>query len=194
METSTAILQAARNRYARFGPRKTTMAEVARDAGCSRATLYTHFPGKNALYAGLLEAETQRFHAELEVVVASAANAGEKLRAIVETTARCYADNPVLRNALAGDNEMTVETVAQPVIAAYEKRVVALLQQVLDAGVAEGSLRPTDTEAVADLTYRLGRMLVLREAVGGSELAFSRLLRAMDDLVAHGIQKSRSDS
>ncbi|MBW2551957.1 MAG: helix-turn-helix transcriptional regulator [Deltaproteobacteria bacterium] len=41
--TREAILEAARRRFLRFGARKTTMDEVAREAGCSRTTLYTHF-------------------------------------------------------------------------------------------------------------------------------------------------------
>ncbi len=44
------ILEAARTRFQRFGPRKTTMEEIAREAGCSRATVYAHFPGKEELY------------------------------------------------------------------------------------------------------------------------------------------------
>jgi AcrR family transcriptional regulator len=179
---SEAILAAARRRYARFGPRKTTMAEVAREAGCSRATLYSHFPGKEALYAGLLEDETRAFLRELEAAAHSSTS---------EATLRNYTSSPVLGGAVAGDDEMMLERVARPLVAAAEQRVIELLRQVLEEGVAEGSLRSIDAEAVAYLMYQLGRVLVVREVAGHGEFAFQRILGAMDDLVARGIAQQR---
>ncbi len=191
--TPASILAAARRRYARFGPRKTTMAEVAREAGCSRATLYSHFPGKEALYAGLLEDETRAFLAELEVVVHGEQTARRKLRSILESTLRHYASSPVLGGAVAGDDEMTLERVAGPLVARAERRVVQLLCEVIEEGIEEGSLRALDAEAAAYLMYQLGRVLVLREVAGRGEFAFERILRAMDDLLARGLASTHAE-
>lgn len=43
------ILDAAGRAFAEHGVQATTMAEVARRAGCSRATVYNHFPDRRAL-------------------------------------------------------------------------------------------------------------------------------------------------
>ncbi len=43
----------------RFGPRKTTMDEVAREAGCSRTTLYAHFRNMDALYGSPLQQDVE---------------------------------------------------------------------------------------------------------------------------------------
>ncbi|MBW2374057.1 MAG: helix-turn-helix transcriptional regulator, partial [Deltaproteobacteria bacterium] len=59
--TRDAILEAARRRFLRFGAPKTTMDEVAREAGCSRTTLYSHFRNKDDLYARLLEQDAEAF-------------------------------------------------------------------------------------------------------------------------------------
>ena len=185
--TRASILEAARRRFSRFGPRKTTMAEVAKEAGCSRATLYLHFDGKECLYAGLLESETQVFLGETGAAVAASRSARRKLRAILETTGRIYAGDSALGTALAGNEELSIEGVARAAVEGYEQRVVEILEQVLEQGVAEGDFRRIDTHAVAHLMYQLGRALVLRELAGRSEFEFDRILRVMDDLVAHGI-------
>lgn len=187
--TREAILAAAGRRYARFGARKTTMGEVARAAGCSRATLYHHFPGKDALYSGLLEREIAEFLVEIEAVAASARGARRKLRAIVETTARLYARPSALGEALAGDAELAVETVAAPAVAAYEERVIAVLSGVLEEGVAAGDFRALDAGATAYLMYHLGRVLVTRELAGRGDYALAHILSVMDDLVARGIAR-----
>jgi AcrR family transcriptional regulator len=184
-----AILEAARRRYARYGPRKTTMAEVAREAGCSRATLYTHFPSKRALYAGLLDRDTAEFLREIERAAASPGSARRKLRDVVSATVRSYAGSPVLRGAVAGDEEMALERVARSAVESYETQVIALLRRLLEEGVAAGDFRPLDAEAVAYLMVQLGRVLVTREVAGRADFAFERILSVMDDLVAHGINR-----
>ena len=187
--TEEAILDAARRRYARFGPRKTTMGEVAREAGCSRTTLYAHFPSKEELYAGLLERETAEFRAELERVVASREPAREKLREILAATVRIYARAPVLRGALLGDDDLALDRVAQPVVQGHERRVTELLQRVLEEGAAEGALRAVDAEAVAHLMYQLGLSLVTREVAGRGRYPLDRILAVMDDVLGRGISR-----
>lgn len=185
--TREAILEAARRRYLRFGPRKTTMEEVAREAGCSRATVYSHFPGKQELYSKLLEWETATFLAELEAATEAPQEALEKLRSIAEATGRNFAHSTALGGAIAGDAEMSLERVAQPAVEKLEQRVIELLARVLEQGVAEGTFRPVEPRLVSYLMFQLGRVLVEREREGRADFPFVRILGAMNDLVLHGI-------
>jgi AcrR family transcriptional regulator len=191
--TRGAILEAARARFLRFGPRKTTMDEVARAAGCSRTTLYSHFRNMEDLYGSLLEQDAEAFIREASGALATDANAGEKIRRIVEITRRTYARNHVMRLALAGDAEMSLEPVARTFTREQEQRIVELLRQVLEEGVAEGSLRPIDTERVAYLMFHLGRFLVERETSGIADYPFDEIVTLMDAVFAHGIGKPRSN-
>jgi AcrR family transcriptional regulator len=191
--TRGAILEAARARFLRFGPRKTTMDEVARAAGCSRTTLYSHFRNMEDLYGSLLEQDAEAFIREASGALATDANAGEKIRRIVEITRRTYARNHVMRLALAGDAEMSLEPVAHTFTGEQEQRIVELLRQVLEEGVAEGSLRSIDTERVAYLMFHLGRFLVERETSGIADYPFDEIVTLMDAVFAHGIGKPRSN-
>jgi AcrR family transcriptional regulator len=53
------ILDAALACIARVGVAKTTLDDVARRAGCARATVYRCFPGRDALLGAALEREVQ---------------------------------------------------------------------------------------------------------------------------------------
>ena len=59
------ILDAAARAFARSGFHGTTMEDVAREAGYAVGSLYTYFPGKEALYQTLL----QRIADEMETIV-----------------------------------------------------------------------------------------------------------------------------
>jgi TetR/AcrR family transcriptional repressor of mexJK operon len=185
------ILEAARRRFTRFGARKTTMDEVAREAGCSRATLYSHFASKEDLYASLLRADWEAFIEEVEEIRASAEDARRKIRRIVEATRATYAHNQVLRLAAVRDDEMTLGPVAHSFTRDQERKTVDLLRRVLEQGVKEGSLRRIDPERVAYLMFHLGRVLVVRETSGVADYAFDDIMTVMDDVFARGIRKPR---
>jgi AcrR family transcriptional regulator len=186
------ILEAARRRFLRFGPRKTTMDEVAREAGCSRATVYAHFRNKEDLYGSLLEADAEVFIRRAEAILRTRSRAGERIRAIVELTRTTYVRNQVLRLALAQDDEMTLGPVAHAFTRDQEGQIIDLLQRVLEEGIAEGSIRPIDAERVAYLMFHLGSLLVERETSGLRDYPFEEIMSLMDEVFARGIGRPRS--
>ncbi len=185
------ILEAARGRFLRFGPRKTTMDEVARAAGCSRTTLYAHFRNKEDLYASLLERDAEAFILDASSAIEAESTAGRKIRRIVEITRATYARNTVLRMAFTGDTEMSLEGVASVYTRDQERRIIELLCQVIEEGVREGTLREIEVRPVAYLMFQLGTVLVQRELAGGADFEFEKILAVMDDVFARGIAKGR---
>ena len=192
--TRDALLDAAAIRYARYGPRKTTMDEVARTAGFSRATVYKHFANKDALYRGLLDRDTHEFIAEVKACIArpttSDTGARQKLRQIVEITRRVYSRSPVLLGAAAEDDEMRIERIAAEAMRSQETQIIGLLAEVLREGVRAGSMRSIDPESVAYLMFQLGHVLVIREASGRRDFPFKKILDAMDDLINRGLTRA----
>ncbi|MEY2418645.1 MAG: hypothetical protein QOG90_1325 [Actinomycetota bacterium] len=64
------LLQATFACVARYGIAKTTVEDVAREAGVSRATVYRQFPGgKDQLIGDTIRWETARFFAELALAI-----------------------------------------------------------------------------------------------------------------------------
>lgn len=186
-DTRGALLEAAARRYARHGPRKTTMEEVAREAGYSRATAYKHFASKDALYLALLEEATARFVHEVEACIAAPGGARAKLRRIVEIAHSVYARSPVLLGAAAQDDDMRIEAIASEAMRRQESEIVGLLARVLEAGVEAGAIRRIEPRVVAYLMFQLGQVLVIRELAGHPDYPLQKVLDAMDDLIDRGL-------
>ncbi len=55
-ESHVRIPHAARTLFARHGFQRTSMADIAREAGLARATLYLRFPDKRSVFEALVEA------------------------------------------------------------------------------------------------------------------------------------------
>ena len=87
------VAEAALRCVARWGVAKTTLDDVAREAGCSRATVYRLYPGgKDGLVAAVARREVARFLEQLADAMAAATTVEDCLTAgITEATRRMRA-------------------------------------------------------------------------------------------------------
>src|SRR5687768_18430992 len=65
-ERRTQILDAAARSFSRAGFHRTTMQDVAAEAGMSPGNLYRYFPSKDALVAGLCERDRAELAGEFQ--------------------------------------------------------------------------------------------------------------------------------
>jgi len=77
------ILEAARKRFRHYGFKKTTMQEVARDAGVAVGTLYLYFKDKDELLVAGTEEYVALHRRHAEAILDSDATAADKLRRYV---------------------------------------------------------------------------------------------------------------
>ena len=79
-EVKCSVISAAQKIFARFGPSKTSVEEIAREAGFSKATVYNYFSGKEAVVAGVIENDRKALIAKLKEAIAGAADPLASLR------------------------------------------------------------------------------------------------------------------
>ncbi|TQF74803.1 TetR/AcrR family transcriptional regulator [Rhodococcus spelaei] len=73
------ILDAAAELFVERGVATTGMAEVAKAAGCSRATLYRYFDSRRALHLAFVHREARRLGDRVAAEVAGIADPGERI-------------------------------------------------------------------------------------------------------------------
>jgi AcrR family transcriptional regulator len=95
--TRVRIVDAALACMARQGLAKSTMDDIARQAGFSRATLYRTFPGgKDAIVAAVVETEVARLFSLLAVVMGEATDLEDVLVAGMVDAAQRLGTHPAL--------------------------------------------------------------------------------------------------
>jgi AcrR family transcriptional regulator len=101
------LADAALSCIARYGIAKTTLDDVARAAGCSRATVYRVFPGgKEGLVAAVVDTEVARFFSALALRMGGASNLEDVLVVGMTEAAVRISEHPALSFLL--DNEPEV--------------------------------------------------------------------------------------
>ncbi|MDT5095850.1 MAG: hypothetical protein QOH60_5213 [Mycobacterium sp.] len=95
------ILDAAAELFARQDAASVGMNEIARAAGCSRATLYRYFENREALHTAFVNREAYRLNHELGNEVRDIADPGERLVTGITTALRMVRNNPALASWFA---------------------------------------------------------------------------------------------
>ena len=132
------LLDATVTCIARVGVTKTTLDDVAREAGCSRATLYRYFPGKPALIGALVAREAGVLGQLLEARTAGAESLEDAVVAIVVTAAGWLAAQPALNFVMTAEPEVVLPHLAfdgaDRVLRAGAGVIAPSLRRFLDGG------------------------------------------------------------
>lgn len=152
-ETDQRIIDAALRCVARWGLAKTTVEDVAREAGCSRATLYRVFPGgKDAVFGAVADHELGRLEAVVAAAVAAAGTLEDALVAAITSVGRHLDSHATFRFLLAHEPGLVL-----PHLAFHE--LDALLARVRTVGgpLFEPHL---DAEAAARTAEWVARIVI----------------------------------
>ncbi|MCV7257443.1 TetR/AcrR family transcriptional regulator [Mycobacterium shimoidei] len=95
------ILDAAEQLFTANDPTSVGMNEIARAAGCSRATLYRYFENRDALHTAYVHRETYRLHDVITEKIRGIHDPRERLVAGVITTLRLVRESPPLSSWFA---------------------------------------------------------------------------------------------
>jgi AcrR family transcriptional regulator len=107
-ETTARILDAALVCWVRFGVAKTTLDDVAREASCSRATVYRYVANRTALVTAVVDREVDRLTAEILAAGEAETEIEPAVVAMMLTAGRALEAHPVLRRALEFEPEVVL--------------------------------------------------------------------------------------
>lgn len=96
LDSRAAILNAAEARFAAAGIDGVSMREIAEDVGITKAALYYHFPGKDALWLAVCERLARAHVRGLKAAVDEEKNPKMKLRTLISFLVDRFFENPNL--------------------------------------------------------------------------------------------------
>lgn len=137
-ERGDRILDALAALMTRWGYAKTTVDDIAREAGVAKGTVYLHWPTKEAMLLALIDREARQWNAIIAERMADDPHGGTISNMYRHALALCV-ENPVLRAIFTLDNGVLGEWTRLPESRerAYQTTVArhALITALRDAGL-----------------------------------------------------------
>lgn len=158
------ILDAAERCFVRSGFHRTTMQDVATEAGMSPGNLYRYFPSKDAMVAGLTERDRSRVARDFASFDANA----DFMTSFARLGRKHFEEEP--REKAIMCLEIWAESARNPAFASlcaeFEQDVIRRLTEMLQQAQARRELGPNvDPRSVATVISTLANGLFVRRAI-----------------------------
>ncbi len=164
VDRRTHILDAAERSFVRAGFHRTTMQDVAAEAGMSPGNLYRYFPSKDAIVIGLTERDRSRVAQDF-----TACDSGDDFMTSFTKLGRKHFEEEPREKAILC-LEIWAESARNPAFAAmcaeFEQEVIRRLADMLQEARDRGDIAPgVDAHGIATAIMTLGNGLFVRRAI-----------------------------
>ncbi|OFW59798.1 MAG: hypothetical protein A2V52_01765 [Actinobacteria bacterium RBG_19FT_COMBO_54_7] len=148
------ILEAAEKRFRRFGYSKTTMEEIAGDAGISKGTIYIYFKNKEEIFTELLDKETLELERLMYGRIKNMQSVAEQLKTIFIGTLDYLQQHPFLYSTLRRDVEMVSPRILRHTFK-IEDRYVSVIEDYVRRGIETGEIEKYNPHLTAYILYKI---------------------------------------
>jgi len=147
-QVEKSILESARRLFARFGLKKTTMDDIAQQAGVGKATIYYYFRDKEEVFLKVIQKEADELLVRLEQAIAEYENPELKLKAMILERAVALAELVNLRWLNTVGDALRYQELAKERLRLSQKEQ-KLLEQILREGKEQGLFSVEDPNFTA---------------------------------------------
>lgn len=180
------VLDATHDAVLAVGVARTTFADVARRAGMSRATLYTHFPDVGAAVTALMTREFSALLGTARDRAGSQAHARAVLLAAVGGVLHDVPDHPLFAKVLDVDPEVLLPYVVER-HGTVQRRALAVVGELVRDGHEDGSIRRGDPAVLAHVVVQAVQAHLLSHRIAATELGEGAVRDGLLDLLDRGL-------
>lgn len=173
------LFEAGRDRFARLGLHKTTVGELARDAGIGKGTFYLFFPNKEALFFAIQEEEERAFKQSLLEEADETGRPVERVERLLLAGTQRLREHPILRQ-LTDPSVIAslVDRLSPAQLETHRRSDHDFFVKLARAWKSDGTLaEDVDPELVFDLIVAMFALSLERELI--EEERFERVTRFM---------------
>lgn len=146
------IIDAATRLYAKYGLKKTTMEDIAAEAGKGKATLYYYFKSKYDVFSSVIDQQTREVKVKLNQVLSGIDSAPAMLAIYVSTMIETAKEKVSIFSFLQMDIREDPRLIEE-IRGRFRDNDTSHLRRIIEAGIKQQQFRTMDDaeiESVAD--------------------------------------------
>ncbi|BBB92201.1 MAG TPA: TetR/AcrR family transcriptional regulator [Methylomusa anaerophila] len=148
-ELKDLILDKAKDRFDRFGFKKTTMDEISRDCKISKKTIYEQFKDKEDLFICLFIRESRKAREIIFARMGEIIDPLDKLIQLVKTATSYFNEDNFLTRLLKSNDDLFSPFLIMKYRCIAEEEVISIIADIISEGKKQGKLRDVDEKVTA---------------------------------------------
>ncbi len=180
------ILERSRDLFFKYGFSRLSMDELAEDLGISKATLYRHFPDKEALLRAVMAMTRDRVLSQLQAIVRDdRLPVKSRLTAYLEFVSRFVSG---LSRDFIRDLRQKLPELWKEMDAFRRQQVFPLVSEVIMEGVRKGEIKSDlDGRLFLEIFWYLVQEFMTPDWIISHDYSPSELLESIIDIVFYGV-------
>jgi AcrR family transcriptional regulator len=184
-EKRNQVLTLAKKRFERFGFNKTTVDEIARDAGISKRTLYQEFESKEKILEELFMFEALSVRKVILNQIKKIPEPAERLQTYIRLAIKYLNHNPFIVSVLHDESGFFAPFLKdKPCI--IEQGIEEIISTILKEGVKKGVFRNMDGKVVGRCIFLLFKGLTYGRSSPARPLGLNQT-KEFIHFVMHGV-------
>ncbi len=149
------ILDISKQRFDRFGFKKTTVDEISRDGGISKKTLYENFKSKEDIFVSLFIKEALTARKAILSKLENIEDSLEKIRQFMLVSRDYFREEPFMVKVLQDDNGLYAPFLKNKYRIFVEEGILGIFSDILEQGIEKGEFRRLNTHIVSYIIFKL---------------------------------------
>ena len=149
------ILDVAKQRFDKFGFKKTTVDEISKDARISKRTLYEHFKNKEDLFVSLFIREALTARKEILKRLKNIEDPLEKIKKFMVFSRDYFKEQPFMVKVLEDGDGLYAPFLKKKYRVFVEEGILNIFADILREGIEKSEFRKMDTRITSYIIFKL---------------------------------------
>lgn len=182
------VIEAARKLFHRFGFKKVSMDEIAREAGVTKKTIYMYFGSKEELLKYFIQEEISNMEKIVEKVEAQNLDFFETVNQAIYEILQ-YRKHQDFLNIIAREAEWLKNPVIVGSLSLIDGKIQNYIRNKLQKAQEKGYIEYTNLDITTFLIYKMYIALILEWHTNEKEVDEQMLAKTISDILKKGLRK-----
>lgn len=180
------IVDAARKLFYKFGFKKVSMDEIAREAGVTKKTVYTYFSSKEELFKYFIQEELDNMKKIVEDIEKENLDFFEAVHQIIFQLIK-YKNKRQFFKLMTNEAEVLKSSIASKTLNLIDEQIQSYIYDIVKNAMDKGYIKKENPEVVTFLVYKMYIALMFDWSETREKLDEEEIAKTILDILKNGL-------
>ena len=180
------IVDAARKLFYKFGFKKVSMDEIAREAGVTKKTVYTYFSSKEELFKYFIQEELDNMKKIVEDIEKEDLDFFETVHQIIFQLIK-YKNKRQFFKLMTNEAEVLKSSIASKSLNLIDEQIQSYIYDIVKNAMDKGYIKKENPEVVTFLVYKMYIALMFDWSETREKLDEEEIAKTILDILKNGL-------